>query len=55
MSRTARLVQSIVVFALVASSCAGGGGGDAAPEVTVPIATELRPTPDGYSFPNFAA
>ena len=50
-----RLVQSLVAFALVASSCSGGGGGEAAPEVTVPIATELRPTPDGYSFPNFAA
>ncbi|NCZ87207.1 MAG: hypothetical protein EBY95_07115, partial [Actinobacteria bacterium] len=55
MSRTSRLVQVIVAIVLVASSCAGGGGGDVAPEVTVPIATELRPTPDGYSFPNFAA
>ncbi|NBO80071.1 MAG: hypothetical protein EBV42_02295, partial [Actinobacteria bacterium] len=55
MSRSSRLAQALMVFTVIASSCSGGGGDEAAPEVTVPIATELRPTPDGYSFPNFGA
>ena len=44
----------VAAFALMASACSGGSG-DAAPELATPIATTLRPTPDGYSFPNFPA
>ena len=36
-----------------ATSCSGGD--DSAPELATPVATTLRPTPDGYSFPNFPA
>jgi len=50
--RIAGLATSIaLVFG--ASSCSGGG--DSAPELATPVATTLRPTPDGYSFPNFPA
>ena len=46
-------IASTIVLAI--SACSGGGGGDSAPQLTIPIATELRPTPDGFSFPNFPA
>ena len=37
---------------LLIAACSGGGG---AKVDLVPVATELRPTPHGYSFANFAA
>ena len=45
-------IASTIVLAI--SACSGGGG-QSAPQLTIPIATELRPTPDGFSFPNFPA
>ncbi|MFM2115462.1 MAG: hypothetical protein RI908_1203, partial [Actinomycetota bacterium] len=50
--RLSGLATSIV---LVASAVGCSGGGGSAPELTTPVATTLRPTPDGYSFPNFPA
>ena len=50
--RLAGLATSIVLV-VGATSCSGGG--DSAPELAAPVATTLRPMPDGYSFPNFPA
>ena len=47
-------IASTIVLAISACS-GGGGGGESAPQLTIPIATELRPTQDGFSFPNFPA
>ena len=41
----------VVVLVVVGSACSGGG----AKVDLIPVATELRPTPHGYSFANFAA
>ena len=41
----------VVVLAVVGSACGGGG----AKVELVPVATELRPTPNGYAFANFPA
>ena len=53
---TVKLVRQIgnafFLVALVSTACSGGGG---AKVELVPVATELRPTPHGYSFANFAA
>ena len=41
---------------LIVAACGGGGGASSDPTIDlVPVATELRPTPDGYAFPNCAA
>ena len=42
----------VVVLVVVGSACGGGGG---AKVELVPVATELRPTPNGYAFANFPA
>ena len=47
-------IASTIVLAISAWS-GGGGGAESVPQLTIPIATELRPTPDGFSFPNFPA
>ncbi len=44
--------KSALTFVLLLAACSGGGG---AKVELVPVATELRPTPHGYSFANFAA
>ncbi|MFZ9327927.1 MAG: hypothetical protein ACO24H_10860, partial [Polynucleobacter sp.] len=44
--------NAFFLVALVSTACSGGGG---AKVELVPVATELRPTPHGYSFANFAA
>ena len=41
----------VVVLVVVGSACSGGG----AKVELVPVATELRPTPNGYAFANFPA
>ena len=43
--------KSALTLALFVAACSGGG----AKVELVPVATELRPTPDGYAFANFAA
>ena len=47
--------SGIVAAILVIGACGGGGGGGEsnAPAVTVPVSTTLRPSPDGFAFPNF--
>ena len=47
--------SGIVAAVLVIGACGGGGGGgeSSAPAVTVPVSTTLRPSPDGFAFPNF--
>ena len=37
---------------LIIAGCSGGAA-DSAPQLSLPIATTLRPTPDGFAFPNF--
>ena len=44
--------RSAFTLALLIAACSGGGG---AKVDLIPVATELRPTPHGYSFANFAA
>ena len=44
----------IALTLLMVTACGGGASSDPTIDV-VPVATELRPTPDGYSFANFAA
>ena len=47
-----------VAAVLLLTSCGGGGGGGSsggAPVLAEAVATMMRPTPDGYSFANFAA
>ncbi len=39
---------------LIVAACGGGASSDPTIDL-VPVATELRPTPDGYAFANFAA
>ena len=43
---------SIWALTFLLAACSGGGG---AKVDLIPVATELRPTPHGYSFANFAA
>lgn len=47
--------SGIVAAILIIGACSGGGGGgeSSAPAVTVPVSTTLRPSPDGFAFPNF--
>jgi len=45
------LLGTAVVLSL--TSCGGGGSGGGAPMLVEAVATTLRPTPDGFSFPNF--
>ena len=46
----------LIAFTLLVVAACGGGGASSDPTIDlVPVATELRPTPDGYAFPNFAA
>ena len=47
-----KILKYSLLLVLFVAACSGGGG---AKVDLVPIATELRPTPDGYSFANFAA
>ncbi|MFM8452257.1 MAG: hypothetical protein ACKOAQ_05290, partial [Acidimicrobiaceae bacterium] len=43
---------SVWVLALLIAACSGGGG---AKVEFIPVATELSPSSDGYSFANFPA
>ncbi len=45
----AKVIGFASTVALIITGCSGGGGGGAesTPQLTIPIATELRPTPDG--------
>lgn len=46
----------LIAFTLLIVAACSGGGASGDPKVDlVSVATELRPTPDGYAFPNFAA
>ncbi|CAB4643896.1 unannotated protein [freshwater metagenome] len=45
---------SIALTLLIVAACSGGASSDPTIDL-VPVATELRPTPDGYAFANFAA
>lgn len=47
------LLSITVVLSL--ASCGGGGSDGGAPVLVEAVATTLRPTPDGFSFPNFPA
>ena len=44
-----------VAVILSLASCGGGGSSGGAPVLLDSVATTLRPTPDGFSFPNFPA
>ena len=44
-----------IAVVLLLASCGGGGSGGGAPVLVEAVATTMRPTPDGYSFANFAA
>ena len=44
-----------IAVVLLLTSCGGGGSGGGAPVLVEAVATTLRPTPDGFSFPNFPA
>jgi hypothetical protein len=53
MRRPRALLSGFVcATALIIAGCSGGAT-DSAPQLSLPIATTLRPTPDGFSFPNF--
>ena len=56
--RFARFGGFGIAVVLLLISCGGGGGGGSsggAPVLAEAVATTMRPTPDGYSFANFAA
>lgn len=53
MRRPRSLLSGFVcATALIIAGCSGGAA-DSAPQLSLPIATTLRPTPDGFAFPNF--
>jgi len=53
-SPRALLSGFVCATTLIIAGCSGGAT-DSAPQLSLPIATTLRPTPDGFSFPNFPA
>ena len=54
-SRYSKIGVLGVSAVLLLSSCGGGGDSGGAPMLAEAVATMMRPTPDGYSFANFAA
>ena len=53
-SPRALLSGFVCATTLIIAGCSGGAT-DSAPQLSLPIATTLRPTPDGFAFPNFPA
>jgi len=51
-SPRALLSGFVCATALIIAGCSGGAT-DSAPQVTLPIASTMRPSPDGFAFPNF--
>ena len=51
-SPRALLSGFVCATTLIIAGCSGGAT-DSAPQLSLPIATTLRPTPDGFAFPNF--
>jgi hypothetical protein len=53
--RFKRAFFGLSAILILTSACSGGGSSGGAPALAEAVATTLRPTPDGYSFANFAA
>jgi hypothetical protein len=51
-SPRALLSGFVCATTLIIAGCSGGAT-DSAPQLSLPVATTLRPTPDGFAFPNF--
>ena len=53
--RFKRAFFGLSAILILTSACSGGRSSGGAPALAEAVATTLRPTPDGYSFANFAA